>query len=144
MRKLGISRWTVTLVALVTIVSPFIADWNSTHVYNPHWSAHAKFHDGQTLFLGALLGALALWCLWRRRGEELTQIGEAAVLASLYWISQALAILTLGAAFFDPEVRDKVPIVAGIRLNQAMLDAVILALLLGAYGLVRRSRSNSG
>jgi hypothetical protein len=142
MRNLRIARWIVTIVALFTMVSPFLADWNRTHVYNSHWPPHAKFHGGQTVFLGALTGALALWCLWRRRGDELKRIGEAAVLSSLYWISQALAILTPGAAFFDPELRDEIPTVAGVRLNQAMLDAVVLALLLGAYALARRGGSN--
>lgn len=30
-------RYLLTLVALNTVISPFIADWNETHVYNPRW-----------------------------------------------------------------------------------------------------------
>jgi hypothetical protein len=128
----------ITAVALVTIVSPFLADWNPTHIYNPHWTPHAKFHGGQTIALGVLTGALALWCLWGRRLEDGERLLQATVLASLYWITQAVAALTPGAAHFDPETRPYVPRIGGVLLNQTMLDAVVLAILLGGYWLARR------
>lgn len=141
MRNRRIARRIVAAVALFTAVSPFLVDWNFTHIYNPDWPPHAKFHGGQTVFLGALLGALALWVLYRRRGDDLERIRDAAVLASLYWVSQALAIFTPGAAFFDPEVRRMIPEIGGVRPNQLWLDAAILALLAGAVLLARRGRA---
>ena len=32
------------LVVITTLVS-IVADWNTSHVFNPDWSPHAKFHD---------------------------------------------------------------------------------------------------
>jgi hypothetical protein len=39
-------RILLTLVALVTGLGGYVMDWNETHVYNPHWTPHAKFHNG--------------------------------------------------------------------------------------------------
>ncbi len=34
-------------------------------IYNPTWPPHAKFHNGQTMSMGAGLAAMTLWQLWR-------------------------------------------------------------------------------
>lgn len=45
----SLGRILLALVAVVTSVGGYIADWNETHVYNPRWPPHAKFHNGQTM-----------------------------------------------------------------------------------------------
>ena len=81
----SIGRIIVSLVAIFTSVSPYLADWNVTHIYNPLWPPHAKFHNAQTMVLGALLGLLAIYCLWFRSAvSERQKLNEATVLASLY------------------------------------------------------------
>ncbi len=64
MKGLRIGAWIITLVALITIFGPYLADWNETHIYNPRWTPHAKFHNAQTMAFGPLLGALSLYFLW--------------------------------------------------------------------------------
>ncbi len=44
-----------------------LADWNATHIYNPLWPPHAKFHNAQTMTIAVLLGVSGLVFLWRRR-----------------------------------------------------------------------------
>lgn len=56
MKNWRIGAWIITLVALVTIIGPFVADWNATHIYNPRRTPHAKFHNAQTMLLGLGLG----------------------------------------------------------------------------------------
>ena len=58
--------WLVSLVALFTSCAAYVMDWNVTHIYNPNWPPHAKFHNGQTMSMGLLLGLLGLWFVWRR------------------------------------------------------------------------------
>lgn len=85
MKGWRIGAWVVTLVALFTIISPFLADWNVTHIYNPRWPPHAKFHNAQTMSFAVLLGALALYYLWGRRrgGDERSNVAVAVQFAAL-------------------------------------------------------------
>jgi hypothetical protein len=99
--KLG--RWILSSIAVLTALSPYVADMNKTHMYNPNWSPHAKYHDAQTMLLGSLLGISSLYFLWRKRGSQQLQLQVATLLASLFWLSQAGSIFFPGADFFDPE-----------------------------------------
>ena len=133
-----IETWIVTLVGLMTMFGSFVADWNATHIFNPRWMPHAKYHNAQTMSLGVVLGACALYFLWRRKGAQSFQFRVALVFASLYWITQVTAGVFPGVAFFDPEFAASIPSLGGIPLQIGM-DAVLLGLLAVAY-IVRRSR----
>ena len=63
-----IAKWMVAFVAIYNFggilfdaVIPFTA---RMHLHNPAWPPHAKFHNGQTMLLGVLLGSLALAMLF--------------------------------------------------------------------------------
>lgn len=94
----------LTLVALMTSLGPFIADFNESHVYNPRWMPHAKFHNGQTMSMGALLGLLTLVYTWGDAAPPLRRerLRFAVVLASLYWVTQLMAWFYPGALAVDP------------------------------------------
>lgn len=128
----------LSLVAVFTGVSPYVADWNDTHVLNPLWPAHAKFHNGQTMAMGTLLALATLYFVWRRRGDAGSHLRAAVVFAGLYWVSQAVAILYPGAAYFDPQFDTPDMYVAGLPV-QAVIEIVVLALIAGAALLSRPS-----
>ena len=139
MKGLRIGVWIVTLVALFTIFAPYLADWNETHIYNPRWTPHAKFHNAQTMAFGALLGALSLYALWGRRGgDEQSNVRIAVVFAALYWAAQALAFLFPGVASFDPEFAAAAPPRLLGLPAQLGLDIIIFVLLGTAYLLERK------
>jgi hypothetical protein len=52
-RRFGAGKALISLVAAETAVGPYLADWNETHICTPTWPPHAKFHNGQTMSLGA-------------------------------------------------------------------------------------------
>jgi hypothetical protein len=62
MTRRSVSVALFTLVSIVLAVSPYAADWNETHIYNPEWPPHAKFHDAQTMLLGTLLAGVFFTC----------------------------------------------------------------------------------
>ncbi len=36
-----------SVVGVATVVLPFVADWNETHLYNSRWSGRAKLHSAR-------------------------------------------------------------------------------------------------
>lgn len=130
----------LTLVAVFTAVSPYVADWNHTHVLNPLWPPHARFHNGQTMAMGTLLAVATLYFVWRRRGDARSNLSAAVGFAGLYWVSQAAAILYPGAAYFDPQFDTPDKYVAGLPL-QAIIEIVVLALIAGSVVLCRPAPS---
>lgn len=104
MSRITAARVCLTLNALVTAIGSFAADWSETHVFNPKWTPHAKFHNGQTMSMGALLGLATLYYAWRpdpAPGRE--SIKTAAIFSSLYYISGISAVFYPGALAIDPE-----------------------------------------
>ena len=126
--KWTIGRLLISLVAVFTAVSPYLADWNVTHIYNPAWTPHAKFHNAQTMVLGAMLGFLSIYCLWSRKGITKKQkLNEATVLASLYWLAQLPATFFPGTALTDPGINSvKMPVILGIEFNQLTMDIIVI------------------
>lgn len=130
----------VSIVSLVTIFGAFMFDWDQTHIFNPHWPPHAKFHNGQTMSMGVCLGILSLWLLWRKIKITSFEFNLAVAIASLYWITQASAIFYPGTDFFDPEtVNLPRSHVLGLPI-QVVLQIVLYALL--GSGILANRRLN--
>jgi hypothetical protein len=121
----GFSYGLVTLVAVLTSGLAYLFDWNETHVYNPRWPPHAKFHNAQTLLLGPLLAATSLWLLWVKH-----ELNSALLTCSLYWIAQLGSLAFPGTALTDPEFRARMGARAGM---QPLLACVLLAFLATAW-----------
>ncbi|KAF2787640.1 hypothetical protein K505DRAFT_329538 [Melanomma pulvis-pyrius CBS 109.77] len=108
----SLGRTLLALVAVTTGIGGYIADWNTTHVYNPRWPPHAKFHNGQTMSTGLLLGVSAIYYLVRATPSpalELQSLYFATWLLCLNWIAQLSASLYPGSLPMDPEFGDGFP-----------------------------------
>ena len=72
-----ISRLILSGAAIGTIIGTGRADLNASHVFNPAWPPHARFHNatGWGTVTGSQL--LALWLLWR---PGPTQVAVVAVI----------------------------------------------------------------
>jgi hypothetical protein len=90
-------------VAILTAIGAHLADYSHTHLFNPAWPGHAKYHAGHTMAISALLGMLTLFFSWRPGGDSLTNLLAAAGFASVYWLSQSAAIFYPNTLYFDPE-----------------------------------------
>jgi hypothetical protein len=123
-----LGRALLTLSAVGQIIGPFVADFNHTHVLNPRWPGHAKFHNGQTMSMGLGLGLATLYYTYRYQfGSSAAALGKkgaatlmaaqreqddlftAAVFGSLYWITGLSAILYPGALAVDIEFGEGFP-----------------------------------
>ncbi len=133
--QMNLSKLLVSLVSVPTIIGAPLADWNETHVFNPKWPPHAKFHNGQSMSLGVLLGSTALFLAWRKTGDQRFQRKLSIWIAALYWLGQATGALYPGAALSDPEFRSR-PIqhLPGTRIpSQLGLETLLLSLLAVAW-----------
>ena len=70
--KLG--RILITFVLFNMMVGPILVHWNHTHVFNPAWPPHARFHTvlGDFMMLG--YAVVALWLVWRRSVDQGTGV----------------------------------------------------------------------
>lgn len=58
------TRLLITLCVLVyAVLIPFL-EWNDSHVFNPDWPPHARFHEVWQLFTHITLGLFALYLPW--------------------------------------------------------------------------------
>jgi len=107
-----LGRALLTINGAAQMLGPFIADFNHTHVKNPRWPPHAKFHNGQTMSMGLSLGLLTLYYTHRRNVNVEAQrenLFTAMVLGSLYWVTGLSAVLYPGSLAVDPEFGEGFP-----------------------------------
>lgn len=126
-----VGRLVLSAVAVFTAVTPYLADWNETHIFNPRWTAHAKFHNAQTMAFAALLGILTLLYAWRsRRGaRDPSDAVTAGIFAGLYWATQGLAHFYPDVAFIDPEFATEAMLHPILGLTpQGLIDIATLAI----------------
>jgi hypothetical protein len=98
------SRLIFSVIGTSLPIAAHAADMNETHIYNPSWPPHAKFHVGQTLSLSLLLGGLTLFFAWKPTKNLPAMVAGAGLSASAYFLTQATAIFYPNTAFFDPDV----------------------------------------
>ncbi|MGN5381810.1 DUF6640 family protein [Streptomyces lasalocidi] len=63
MTRISTGKTLLTLTSLVTACGSYFFDWNETHIYNPNWPPHAKFHNAQTMSMGTAVGTVSLYTL---------------------------------------------------------------------------------
>ncbi|TID23134.1 GTP cyclohydrolase 1 [Venturia nashicola] len=95
--------------AVFLCAGAFLADFNETHVYNPNWPPHARFHNGQTMSMAVVLGAATLWYAIRSAylptpTQKRESLFTAAMIGSMYAVTGLSAILYPGSAGCDPDL----------------------------------------
>jgi hypothetical protein len=130
-KKLNLSRFTISFIAVFTSISPFLADFNETHVFNPLWPPHAKFHNGQTMTLGLICGIISIYFLWFRKvSTDIENLKMSCLFAALYWLAMAPAILYPGTALADPEYGGLQSFsLAGVSITQIHIDFLFFIIL---------------
>lgn len=99
-----ISRLILSGAAIGTIIGTGRADLNSTHVFNPAWPPHARFHNatGWGTVTGSQL--LALWLMWRpgqQASDDDLAVTTAALLSATAWVPFFPALAIPGAGVED-------------------------------------------
>jgi len=110
-----IGRALLTIALLSTLFGPIGADWNDTHVFNPAWPPHARFHSVVGLFVTIGFSLIGLWLLWRSSTDYLTHLLVATAVPVLAWGTFFLALLVPGTGVED--YAGTLPRFIGLPLN---------------------------
>jgi len=87
-------------------IGGFAADFSDTHILNPRWPPHAKFHNGQTMTLALFLSLSSLYYLFRptsSAAQARDSVTESALIGAMYCAAGLGAIFYPGTAWQDPE-----------------------------------------
>lgn len=79
-----IGKSLLTLVLVGGAVTAFLFDWNATHVFNPLWQPHARYHGAVLLFFLAGVAGVATWLLRRPSREPQVAVAAAAFSSLAY------------------------------------------------------------
>ena len=138
-----VAKWMITLVAVYNfggfLYDAVLPNTARMHLRNTAWPPHAKFHNGQTMLLGMLLGSLALTILFGAHPLGRPTILVAAAVAGIYFIAMALAPLFPGTAWVDPEFVASVPKPLGLNPQQ-LVTYVLCAILVAAVTIAMVAR----
>jgi hypothetical protein len=132
------SRILFLVISVLLVAGAFIADYSNSHIFNPLWPPHAKFHVGQTLTFSLLLAVLTIFFAFRKTSDRYGAVAATASFSAIYYIAQASAIFYPGTAFCDPEfVSRPGQFVLGIPV-QLLVDLTSLTLTVIASWLALR------
>lgn len=143
MKQPGIGWWMLMVVAIITTVGGYLADWNRTHLFNPNWPPHAKSHDAQTILLGSLLGSSGFYFLRRSSQNPELDLTLGALLPSLFWMALGGTFLFPEAKGTEAEFPQYVPQIWGVWINERFLSVLTLALIMVGYVLERGNRTRA-
>ena len=122
-------RGLLTLANAITVVAPFAADWNDSHIFNQRWPSHARFHGVTSLAMTSALASLNLWSLWSGSTDRRTSRLLAAAVPVGYWAPFFLAPLVPGTGVDDPP--HPIPRIAGVPTSLLGAGATTLTALAG-------------
>ncbi len=127
--RMHLGRLIMTGSLLGTLVAPWLADWNASHLFSEQWSPHARFHGTVALFMLTGLSLFALWALWRRTADPVLAGLVGAAIPILYWGSFFVSVWIPGTALEDPGHPVARPL--GIPVNVIAAGGQVLASLIG-------------
>ena len=128
------------LVVISTLVS-VVVDWNSSHVFNPDWHPHGRFHDVMLLTLLVGLVPLLLWLLWRSSPEPEVAITVTTAILVIFWGSFYVNLLIPGTTP-AANLEETPPSLLGLPLYPNMvIAAIIIILALIGYWLYHSSKT---
>jgi hypothetical protein len=87
----------VLSIPLAAGVIAFIAfQWDTTHVFNPKWHPHARFHAVQLGLFFIALSGIGLWLIWGSAISPATAAWLAAAVPLVFWGGEFAALLVPG------------------------------------------------
>ena len=107
-----------------------------THLFNPNWPPHARYHDACWLFAISLAVLGAWWLLWgthEARGSRLAVRG-AAFLPGLFYAAFLLALVVPGVTPWNDGETPTQPVAPQVIMAVVALLGLVAGLVLDEWG----------
>jgi hypothetical protein len=118
-------------------------DWNDSHLFNPAWTAHARFHDASMLNLLWGVTVLGLWLMWRRSSEPEVGVKAAALIPVIYRIAFLYITWVIPGTSLSPSA-ELPPHIGPIPIYGNVIAALVsIGLSLLGYWVYRRDSLHS-
>ncbi|WP_437776931.1 DUF6640 family protein [Sorangium sp. So ce1097] len=123
MNRSTLGRVVLTFVLVSGAIVAVGVDWNETHLFNPAWHEHARFHGALMLLILCGVTVVGLWMVWRRSMEPQVGFNVAAWIVVIIWTPFFyITWLIPGTSLLaGPDV--PLPVVAGVPLYPNVLIA---------------------
>lgn len=92
------TRAVLSLALLGTIAAVIGFQWGPSHVFNPEWHPHARFHAAQLVGCVSALCGLGLWSLWRRTGPQTSTTWPLIAGLVCFWGAEFFALAIPGTS----------------------------------------------
>jgi hypothetical protein len=133
--KMMLAALTILTVLIVAVADVF----NATHLFNPNWPGHARFHIGMQFTTLVLVSAVSLSALAGPLTRDRLFIGAMATLS--FWPGLLVALIIPGADVYASEELRDVGFPINIALAIAFIAGGLFAVLRGLRG-VRATQSD--
>lgn len=130
----------LSLSLVLTAVISLAADLNTSHLFNPAWPAHAKFHDVAMLNLLIGVCGVGLWLLWRKSLEPKVAAIVAALVPVIFWSAFFWAPVLVPGVSLQAFEDVAPPKIGGVTLYPNAVAAFVFVLI-SAAGLTRWLRA---
>ena len=129
----------LTASLVLSVLISVAADFNTSHLFNPDWPPHAKFHD--VAMLNLLIGSagVGLWVLWRKSLEPDIAARIAGLIPIIFWTAFFWAPWVVPGVSLVAIEGQPPPQVAGVTVLPNAVAAFIFVLM-SVAGLWRRGR----
>ena len=135
------TRVLLTIAAIATTLLAAIADSNQTHLFNPEWTDHSRFHAALWILTNLMAGLGALYLIYGRYAERDSRLAirMAAFLVIMIWAPFFPSLLAPNTSAWP----DGVTRVFAIS-PQVIFAGVLVLMSLVAVRIDARARSHGG
>lgn len=97
-------QYTFTVISIFTIIITSVMDLNDTHMTNPLWAPHARFHWACQYFATIAMSMLSLYCLYGKYRDKGSAFSKLFIgLSPLYFWGMFIPALLMPGTGTAPD-----------------------------------------